>query len=89
MNFKRYVDWACAIVIGLALGAVLAGPAHAYEQPVVQPATPAYSIEMHGRDSYGVQGVIDVVDDPKHGVVCYVAKSYEKVGISCVARKSL
>jgi hypothetical protein len=29
MSYKRYVDWSIALVVGIAIGALFAGPAHA------------------------------------------------------------
>jgi hypothetical protein len=76
MKFKKYVDVAIMLIVGMILGAVIAGPAHAAP---TEKAHKERSIESDGYNN------VYVFDDPANNVVCYVTRN----GISCLPRRSL
>ena len=83
MKFKSYVDWAIAAVVGVALGAAFAGPAHAEARNAEKLDLPAHRLQFS--DS------LDVVEDKSRGIVCYVVRQSDShsTAMQCVPLKTL
>jgi hypothetical protein len=85
VSYKRCVDWSIALVIGVAIGAVAAGPAHAAPRNAEQ-------IELPTHKAWGqFHDTLDVVEDKERGIACYVVRQSDShaTALQCVKVKEI